>query len=56
MDGVLQPVAFPPFCPVGLAGIRELPATLEDRAVPVDLARFLDGKPLKEVVDRTVGY
>ena len=39
MDGVLQPVAFPPFCPVGLAGIRELPATLEDRAVPVHLAR-----------------
>jgi len=34
-----QPIRFATFCPVALAGIGRLPATLEDRAVPVVLQR-----------------
>ena len=38
-DGEHQPIRFRTFAPVALAGIGALPATLEDRAVPVVLQR-----------------
>ena len=39
-----RPVRFATFCPVALAGIGDLPPTLEDRAIPVALQRKAAGE------------
>lgn len=44
VKGVLEPVRFRTCCPVALAGIGELPGTLEDRAVPLVLQRKAAGE------------
>lgn len=48
MGGEHQPVRFQTFAPVALAGIGTLPATLEDRALPIVLQRKGKG----EMVDK----
>ena len=43
VNGEFQPVLFPTFCPVALAGIGKLPGTLEDRSLPIALQRKAPG-------------
>ncbi len=43
-NGDWLPVDFPTFCPVAIAGIGRLPATIADRSIPIGLKRRADGE------------
>jgi len=43
-NGDWIPVDFPTFCPVAIAGIGRLPATIADRSIPIGLKRRADGE------------
>ena len=50
-DGSFEPVRFSTWAPIVLAGIRELPPTLQDRSLVVRMERALPGEVKKHLED-----
>jgi hypothetical protein len=50
-DGGFEPVRFSTWAPIVMAGIRELPATIQDRSLVVRMERALPGEVKKHLKD-----
>jgi hypothetical protein len=50
-DGGFEPVYFSTWAPIGMAGIRELPPTLQDRSLVIKMERALPGEVKKHLED-----